>query len=88
MTSPIGLSLDGEVEDYSTTLATLPVSVAHFTSQRVADGVAVQWRTAQEADDLGFRLYAEEADGTLTVLNDELVVWEPGRARSRPRNTS
>lgn len=74
VTSPIGLSADGEVEDYSTTLATLPVSVAHFASQRVADGVAVQWRTAQEVDNLGFLLYAEAADGSLTPLHDDLVV--------------
>lgn len=74
VSNPTGASLDGEVEDYSTTLATLPVTVAHFGSQRVADGVVVNWRTAQEVDNLGFRLYAEEADGSLTLLHDELVV--------------
>lgn len=74
VTSAVGASLDGEVEDYSTVLNTLPVTVAHFGSQRVGNDVAVQWRTAQEVDNLGFRVYAEEADGTLTLLHDELVV--------------
>ncbi|MEQ1701959.1 MAG: GEVED domain-containing protein, partial [Ilumatobacteraceae bacterium] len=74
VSSPIGVSLDGEVEDYSTTLNTLPVTIAHFGSQRVGDDVAVQWRTAQEVDNLGFRLYAQEADGSLTPLHDDLVV--------------
>ena len=74
VTGAIGASLDGEVEDYSTTLNTLPVTVAYFGSQRVSDGVAVQWRTAQEVDNLGFQLYAQEADGSLTPLHDELVV--------------
>ncbi len=75
VSSPTGASADGEVEDYSTTLNTLPVTIAHVQSAQVRGGqVAVEWRTAQEVNNLGFNLYAERADGTLQLLTDEIVV--------------
>ncbi|MDO8362947.1 MAG: GEVED domain-containing protein, partial [Actinomycetota bacterium] len=69
-------SSDGEVEDYSTTLNTLPVSISFVGSRRTGGKVTVDWRTAQEVDNLGFNLYAAATDGTLTKLNDELVLTQ------------
>jgi uncharacterized repeat protein (TIGR01451 family) len=70
---PTGVSADGEVEDYSTTLSTLPVDLSYFASKRSGGSVAVEWRTAQEVDNLGFNLYAEAADGSLVQLNERIV---------------
>lgn len=72
--SPINASLDGEIEDYSSTLSTLPVSVAHFHSSRAGGSVNVDWRTAQEVDNLGFRLYATGPDGERILLTPDLIV--------------
>ncbi|MDO8391354.1 MAG: C25 family cysteine peptidase [Actinomycetota bacterium] len=72
--APTGESSDGEVEDYNTTLNTLPVNLSYFASQRSGGSVALDWRTAQEVDNLGFNIYGEAADGSLVQLNDELVV--------------
>ena len=63
-----GRSNDGEIEDYRTTLNTLPVSLAYFESTRSGNQVQVQWRTAQEVDNLGFDIYGERRDGTLVTL--------------------
>lgn len=68
-----GQSADGEVEDYASTLSTLPVELAHVTSQRAGDSVVVQWRTAQEVENLGFNLYSIAADDVRTQLNELLV---------------
>lgn len=68
-----GQSADGEVEDYASTLSTLPVELAHVTSQRTGDSVVVQWRTAQEVENLGFNLYSIAADDVRTQLNELLV---------------
>lgn len=70
----VGVSTDGEIEDYSTTLNTLPVSLAYLGTQRVGGDVVVSWRTAQEVDNLGFNLYAEGAGGLLTLLTPELIL--------------
>jgi len=72
--SPTGASADGEIEDFSTTLNTLPVSLAYFGSTRARGNVSVNWRTAQEIDNLGFNLYAQGANGTLTLLTPDLVL--------------
>lgn len=64
-----GRSSDGEIEDYRTTLNTLPVSLAYFESSRSGGNqVHVRWRTAQEVDNLGFEVYGERRDGTLVTL--------------------
>jgi len=74
VTSATGPSLDGEVEDYSSTLNTLPVSLSYITSQRSAGNVTVGWRTAQEVDNLGFNLYSQADGGKLTLLTPDLVL--------------
>lgn len=71
--SAIGPSADGEVEDYSSTLNTLPVSLSYVGSRRDGGDVEVQWRTAQEVDNLGFNVYAASADGALTLLTPQFV---------------
>ncbi|MCB0955579.1 MAG: hypothetical protein KDB12_05405, partial [Ilumatobacter sp.] len=63
-----------EIEDYSSTLSTLPVSVAHFRAARTGGSVTVNWRTAQEVDNLGFRLYASGPDGERILLTPDLIV--------------
>ena len=69
-----GLAADGEVEDYSSVLNTLPVNLSYFGAQRAGGNVTATWRTAQEIDNLGFNLYGEKADGTLVKLNKRLVL--------------
>ncbi len=68
-----GPALDGEIEDYATTLNTLPVNLAYFSSARSGRQVTVDWRTSQEVDNLGFHVYAEKADGTLQQLTTRIV---------------
>ena len=52
--SPTGLSNDGEIEDYASTLNTLPVNLSYVGTARRGGSVTVDWRTAQEVDNLGF----------------------------------
>ncbi len=69
-----GKAADGEVQDYTSTLNTLPVNLSYFASKKQGGNVVVDWRTAQEVDNLGFNLYSEEKDGSLTLLTSEIVI--------------
>ncbi len=71
--SPIGVSLDGEVEDYSSVLGALPVELAYFQAKATKNGVNVSWRTAQEVDNLGFNIVADLGGGQSQVLNGEII---------------
>jgi uncharacterized repeat protein (TIGR01451 family) len=73
VSSPVGLSLDGEVEDYSTVLGALPVELAYFHAKPAKNAVNVAWRTAQEVDNLGFNLVADLGGGQTQVLNAEII---------------
>lgn len=75
-TSPTGLSSDGEVEDYSTVLSSLPVELAHFSARPGKGGVTVTWRTAQEVDNLGFNLYADRGVEEPALLTSTLIPSE------------
>lgn len=74
ITTAVGASSDGEVEDYNSALNTLPVNVAYFASQRSGGNVAIDWRTAQEVDNLGFNLYAKAPKGDRVLLTPKLVL--------------
>jgi uncharacterized repeat protein (TIGR01451 family) len=74
--SPIGLSVDGEVEDYSTVLSSLPVELAYFSTKSASRGISVTWRTAQEVDNLGFRLYADRGATDAELLTSAIIPSE------------
>ncbi len=42
----------------------LPVTLQQFTARSVAEGIALQWTTASEVDNLGFYLLRAEGDST------------------------
>ena len=69
-----GLSTDGEVEDYRSTLNTLPVTLSYIGSARRGGNVNVSWRTAQEVDNLGFNIYAPGSRGTKVLLTPQMIV--------------
>jgi len=71
--APTGLSSDGEVEDYSSTLNTLPVNLSYVSTARRGGSVTIDWRTAQEVDNLGFNIYAENSNGSLKRLTSKLI---------------
>ncbi|MEJ5254882.1 MAG: C25 family cysteine peptidase [Acidimicrobiales bacterium] len=71
--APTGASADGETEDFSVAITALPVELAWFSSRAGRNGVTVQWRTAQEIDNLGFRLYAGPGPERLEQLTPEVI---------------
>lgn len=65
-----GTATDGEVEDYSYQPASLPVTLAAFTSERTPGGeLTVRWQTASETDNVAFELWGQVA-GKWEVLTD------------------
>lgn len=71
--TPIGPSADGEIEDYYSSLLSLPVSLAYVTSARHGGSIDIAWRTAQEVDNVGFNLYGKAADGSRVLLTAQPV---------------
>jgi hypothetical protein len=59
----------GEVEDYSIDLATLPVTVAYFSSTPSGDSANVTWWSGTEVANAGYVVYGEDADGTRVPLS-------------------
>jgi len=55
-TTPLGLALDGEVEDYLDTEVPLAVELTSFTAEAVDRGVICKWTTESETENLGFIL--------------------------------
>jgi hypothetical protein len=60
--NPTGSASDGEVEDFMTTVSTLPVSINGFKSQRLKDGLLIEWSTASETRNMGFYIWGYEAN--------------------------
>lgn len=52
--------------------STLPVSIAHVTSERDGRTVRIEWSTATETGNVGFNVYAVTETGRVR-LNDELI---------------
>lgn len=59
---PTGSASDGEVEDFTTTVTTLPVSINGFESKKLSDGLLVKWNTASETRNIGFYLWGSNGD--------------------------
>jgi subtilisin-like proprotein convertase family protein len=70
-----GLVSDGEVEDHRVPAGTLPVTLSHLSSRVVGDGVHVQFETASETGNVGFRL-VERAGGRELPLHAVPVASE------------
>lgn len=66
------------VNQGSTTAASAPLA---FTATAYTDGMLLEWQTDFEADNLGFRLYREEAGGR-TLINQGLIAGAALRASS------
>ncbi|MEZ5444069.1 MAG: C25 family cysteine peptidase [Lysobacterales bacterium] len=62
--SHLGLAANGEVEDIAIPINTLPVTLAGFSSVRLADGsLLVRWSVATEAGTFGYRVLQGDAAG-------------------------
>ena len=70
-----GLASNGEVEDHRVPAGTLPVTLSHLSSRVVGGGVRVQFETATETGNIGFRL-VERSDGRELPLHADLVASE------------
>lgn len=60
--NPTGSASDGEVEDFMTTVSTLPVSINGFESHRLKDGLLIDWSTASETRNMGFTIWGYDAN--------------------------
>ncbi len=58
----------GEVEDYPIDLATLPVTVAYFSSKVAAGDIDVTWWSGTETGNVGYVVYGESSEGELIAL--------------------
>lgn len=72
-----GTIVNGEVEDYWFTFTsggiTTPVTLSYFLAERQGATVTFDWSTATETGNVGFNLYVEQEDGTLRLINPELI---------------
>jgi hypothetical protein len=69
----------GEVEDYTVTIGTLPVSIAGFDSRYTEKGLQISWVTASETRNAGFLLLGDFGEG-MQQLNAELIPAQAGDA--------
>ncbi len=76
---------DGEVEDYQISNGTLPVTIAHVTSERRGGEVEVRWTTATETLNAGFRIWGLDARGERRLLTS---VKSQGSDSFRPQSYS
>jgi hypothetical protein len=84
---PTGSATNGEIEDHRIPSAgTLPVSIVAFKSTTNTEGLLVEWTTASETRNAGFRVWGDDGDG-LRVLTEQPVAAIGGDA-STPRNYS
>ncbi len=63
----------GEVEDHPIDLATLPVTVAHFSSVKAGDRIDVTWWSGTESRNAGYVIYGETSENALVALTDLIV---------------
>jgi hypothetical protein len=72
--SPIGLVLNGEVEDYFFQNNPTAVELLSFTATGTKGAIVLDWETATEVNNAGFNLYrGTRADRPRTKLNAELI---------------
>lgn len=65
--------------------STVPISLASFESAPGAQGLEVQWTTATETANVGFRLYGRTGEGPWMPLTDSLIPGAPGGDALSPR---
>ncbi len=70
--NPTGLVDNGEVEDHSVTVTTLPVSVYKFNSKLIGDNLNIVWATASETSNAGFNIWGVNKSGSIK-LNTQLI---------------
>ena len=63
----------GEVEDYPINLATLPVTVAYFSSARTGNTIDVTWWSGTESANAGYVIYGGKNRNTMVALTDLIV---------------
>ncbi len=68
-----GTSGIGEVEDYPINLATLPVTVAYFSSTKSGKSIDVTWWSGTESANAGYVIYGEKPNGKQIALTDIIV---------------
>jgi len=73
VTSPKGLAVNGEVEDYRQPISPTAVKLLSFTASGRLDHVVVTWETATEENNVGFNLY-RRAVGTQEYLRLNLAL--------------
>ena len=66
--SPTGAAGIGEVEDYPIDLATLPVTVAYFSSNTAGGNLVVTWWSGTETGNAGYVVYGESPEGGPVAL--------------------
>jgi len=70
--APTGTLVDGEVEDHTVNITSLPVSVAAFDSAWTGSGLRVEWTTVSETRNIGFEIWGRDGEGW-RVLGDDMV---------------
>lgn len=75
--APTGLANNGEVEDYLINISTLPITLASVEARQSPSSLTVEWTTATETRNAGFRLYGRMADES---------DWQPLTATLIPSN--
>ncbi len=68
----MGLVTNGEVEDYSDPIGTLPVTLSYFEAVQQGDLVHFEWSTSTEVRNAGFNLYAQTDTGR-QMINTKLI---------------
>ena len=68
-----GTSGIGEVEDYPINLATLPVTVAYFSSTKSGNTIDVTWWSGTESANAGYVIFGEKPNGKQIALTDIIV---------------
>ena len=63
----------GEVEDYPIDLATLPVTVAYFSSKKSGNTIDVTWWSGTESRNAGYVIYGGNSKNKLVALTDLVV---------------
>jgi len=72
--SHLGSVTDGEIEDHSIPVNTLPVTLVGFSAERVGPGqIRVRWSVATEAGTVGYRLLQQHPSRGLQVQTPELI---------------
>ncbi len=72
--SPGGVAVDGEVEDYQTSIL-VPIELSSFEVKSVSEGVLLQWITQSETENMGFHIYRSTAKTSdYKKITDNMIV--------------